>query len=183
MSKFWQKKYISKYTGEEIDAAIAKADTVPAVTAADAGSALVVDEEGKIVAGEAGVSFPVFELTDEEFGEVSVAFSTFLYGLTAASGLVYKDFTISTNASTVVPKLKAVVNSGKPFVQYKLPASFGGLSIFGSVGLNGFTTFTIPFAFPAPINKYIKISFGYVYAEDESFVTIAVSAQVITAAS
>ena len=52
MSKFWQKKYISKYTGKEIDDAIAKADTVPAVTAADAGSALVVDEDGKIVAGE-----------------------------------------------------------------------------------------------------------------------------------
>ena len=54
MSKFWQKKYISKYSGEEIDAAVAKADTVPAVTAADAGSALVVDEDGKIVAGAAG---------------------------------------------------------------------------------------------------------------------------------
>lgn len=54
MSKFWQKKYISKYTGAEIDAAVAKADTVPAVTAADEGKALVVDSEGKIVAGEAG---------------------------------------------------------------------------------------------------------------------------------
>lgn len=54
MSKFWQKKYVSKYTGAEIDAAVAKADTVPAVTAADAGSALVVDAEGKIVAGAAG---------------------------------------------------------------------------------------------------------------------------------
>lgn len=54
MSKFWQKKYTSKYTGAEIDAAVAKAGTVPAVTEADAGKALVVDEEGKIVAGEAG---------------------------------------------------------------------------------------------------------------------------------
>ena len=180
MSKFWQKKYISKYTGEEIDAAVGN---VPVVTSADAGKALVVDEEGKIVAGEAGVSFPVFELTDEEFGEVSVAFSTFLYGLTAASGLVYKDFTISTNAVTVVSKLKAVVDSGKPFVQYKLPASFGGVSIFGSVGLDGFSTFVIPFAFPAPINKYINISFGYIYAQDESYVTITVGAQVVTAAS
>lgn len=52
MSKFWQKKYISKYTGAEIDAAVAKADTVPAVTEADAGKALVVDAEGKIVAGQ-----------------------------------------------------------------------------------------------------------------------------------
>lgn len=51
---FWKKIFKSKYTGAEIDAAVAKADTVPAVTAADAGSALVVDEEGKIVAGAAG---------------------------------------------------------------------------------------------------------------------------------
>ena len=56
MSKFWQKKYISKYTGKEIDAAVAKAGNLPAVTSADAGKALVVDEEGKIVAGEAGGS-------------------------------------------------------------------------------------------------------------------------------
>lgn len=54
MSKFWQKKYTSKYTGAEIDAAVAQAGTVPAVTAADAGKALVVDAEGKIVAGAAG---------------------------------------------------------------------------------------------------------------------------------
>ena len=52
MSKFWQKKYTSKYTGAEIDAAVAKAGTVPAVTSADAGKALVVDSEGKIVAGQ-----------------------------------------------------------------------------------------------------------------------------------
>lgn len=62
MSKFWQKKYTSKYTGAEIDAAVGN---VPVVTAADAGKALVVDEEGKIVAGEAGggissVNFPAF---------------------------------------------------------------------------------------------------------------------------
>ena len=30
MSKFWQKKYTSKYTGAEIDAAVGKADTIPA---------------------------------------------------------------------------------------------------------------------------------------------------------
>lgn len=64
MSKFWQKKYISKYTGAEIDAAVAKADTVPAVTAYDAGKALVVNDEGKIVAGEAGGSLPVITLPE-----------------------------------------------------------------------------------------------------------------------
>ena len=50
---FWKKIFKSKYTGAEIDAAVAKAGTVPAVTSADAGKALVVDEEGKIVTGQA----------------------------------------------------------------------------------------------------------------------------------
>ena len=63
MSKFWQKKYTSKYTGAEIDAAVAKAGTVPAVTEADAGKALVVDEEGKIVAGEAGGGLKEYNYT------------------------------------------------------------------------------------------------------------------------
>lgn len=59
---FWKKFYKSKYTGAEIDAAVAKAGTVPAVSSADAGKALVVDSEGKIVAGEAGGS-DIFAIT------------------------------------------------------------------------------------------------------------------------
>lgn len=51
---FWKKIFKSKYTGREIDAAVAKAGTVPSVTTADEGKALVVDSEGKIVPGEAG---------------------------------------------------------------------------------------------------------------------------------
>ena len=54
MSKFWQKKYISKYTGAEIDAAVAAGSQIPEVTVEDAGMALVVNEEGKIVSGAAG---------------------------------------------------------------------------------------------------------------------------------
>ena len=50
MSKFWQKKYISKYTGEEIDAAVAAGSQVPEITVEDAGRILGVDAEGKIVA-------------------------------------------------------------------------------------------------------------------------------------
>lgn len=46
---FWKKFYKSKYTGAEIDAAVAKADTVPAVTVADAGKILGVNN-GQIVA-------------------------------------------------------------------------------------------------------------------------------------
>jgi hypothetical protein len=53
---FWKKIFKSKYTGAEIDAAVAKAGNLPAVTSADAGKALVVDEEGHIVTGEAGGS-------------------------------------------------------------------------------------------------------------------------------
>lgn len=52
MSKFWQKKYTSKYSGAEIDAAVSKADTVPAVTEANFGDALVVNSAGKIVPGK-----------------------------------------------------------------------------------------------------------------------------------
>lgn len=63
MSKFWQKKYTSKYTGAEIDAAVGN---VPVVTSADAGKALVVDEKGKIVAGESGGKIPIIELTADE---------------------------------------------------------------------------------------------------------------------
>lgn len=59
---FWKKFYKSKYTGAEIDAAVAKAGTVPAVTSADEGKALVVDSEGKIVPGEAGADIKFNEL-------------------------------------------------------------------------------------------------------------------------
>ena len=76
MSKFWQKKYISKYTGAEIDAAVGKADTVPAVTAADAGSALVVDEEGKIVTGEVGNAPGDYTITATELDSVAIALGT-----------------------------------------------------------------------------------------------------------
>ena len=50
MSKFWQKQYISKYTGAEIDAAVAAGSQVPEIDIEDAGKILAVDAEGKIVA-------------------------------------------------------------------------------------------------------------------------------------
>ena len=78
MSKFWQKKYISKYTGAEIDAAVAKAGTVPTVTEADAGKALVVDEEGKIVPGEAGGISSFQNITNEMITPIAINFSAFL---------------------------------------------------------------------------------------------------------
>jgi len=69
---FWKKIFKSKYTGAEIDAAVAKAGTVPAVTSADAGKALVVDSEGKIVPGAAGGGSDIFVFyvsEDETTGE------------------------------------------------------------------------------------------------------------------
>lgn len=60
---FWKKIFKSKYTGAEIDAAVAKAGTVPAVTSADEGKALVVDAEGKIVAGEVGGGLTEYDYT------------------------------------------------------------------------------------------------------------------------
>ena len=66
MSKFWQKKYISKYTGEEIDAAVAAGSQVPEITIEDAGTILGVDAEGKIVAK----TDPVPEVDAEDNGKI-----------------------------------------------------------------------------------------------------------------
>ena len=92
MAKFWQKKYTSKYTGREIDAAVAKAGNLPATTSADAGKALVVDAEGKIVAGAAGggissVNFPAFP------GSTGIGILTFISS--ATTSLKSKAFDVS----------------------------------------------------------------------------------------
>lgn len=94
MSKFWQKKYTSKYTGAEIDAAVGN---VPVVTAADAGKALVVDEEGKIVAGEAGGSMPVITLP--EF-PTDVGLQIALFLAAASTTYTSKVFEISDEEGT-----------------------------------------------------------------------------------
>lgn len=44
-----EKEYFSKYSGKEIDDAIGKADAIPAVTSADSGKVLGVNESGEIV--------------------------------------------------------------------------------------------------------------------------------------
>lgn len=180
MSKFWQKKYISKYSGAEIDAAVAKADTVPAVTVEDAGKALVVDEEGNIVSGSI---YPTFELSETEWSEVSTALGTFLYSLSAADGLVYKTFTIETNAATVIEKLKAVINSGALCVYDKLPSGYGGGILLGITSINGFVTLPITVRMPAPISKNILMSFEMAIGAGETSVAFRVTAQVVTAAS
>ena len=70
---FWKKIFKSKYTGREIDAAVAKAGNLPATTSADAGKALVVDEEGKVVTGSVGVEngYIFIDITSATAGTVN----------------------------------------------------------------------------------------------------------------
>ncbi len=116
MSKFWQKKYISKYTGAEIDAAVAKAGTVPTVTAADVGNALVVDAEGKIVAGEAGTTIPKITITQEELGTLIVNIGSFLAA--ANDTIKMKTFYIDdTQGVSIANKLKTILDSGIGYIE------------------------------------------------------------------
>lgn len=91
MSKFWQKKYISKYTGAEIDAAVAKAGDATQVVAnptlAGTEAALeglqVGDTKYKVDSGSGGAlvaTVTVDEHTetvsvDKTFNELSAAFA------------------------------------------------------------------------------------------------------------
>lgn len=110
MSKFWQKKYTSKYTGAEIDAAVAKAGTVPAVTEADAGKALVVDEEGKIVAGDN--TLPVIQFTQLELASILTDFMSFIIG--ATDKITYKQFVITGDVvSGLIDKIYSITKSSK----------------------------------------------------------------------
>ena len=104
---FWKKIFKSKYTGKEIDAAIAKAGTVPTVTSADAGKALVVDDEGKIVAGEAsggGGSFVdnSWLIGAEEDTEIGVNF--------------IKNFTNEAELNAYIEQIAGYYASGKRIV-------------------------------------------------------------------
>ena len=114
MSKFWQKKYISKYSGAEIDAAIAKADTVPAVTVEDAGSALVVDEEGKIVAGAAG-GRNVNTLSDTAETAIQLGIQDVLPTLISTGKSVYNYTVLNTDETsfTAVENIETSLAAGK----------------------------------------------------------------------
>lgn len=107
MSKFWQKKYISKYTGAEIDAAVAKAGSVPDVTSADAGKALVVDEEGKIVTGAVG-NIPIIEFTADELTVFLGAITPKLVNLTDTITMAGETLSASTtHVPEIYEKLKS----------------------------------------------------------------------------
>ena len=110
MAKFWQKKYTSRYTGAEIDAAVAKAGTVPAVTEADAGKALVVDDDGKIVTGSN--TLPVIQFTQLELLSILTDFMTHI--ISATDKLTVKQFTITGDVvAGLIEKVHTITESPK----------------------------------------------------------------------
>jgi hypothetical protein len=120
---FWKKIFKSKYTGAEIDAAVAKAGTVPAVTSADAGKALVVDDEGKIVAGEAGggnIFEVVFSFNEDEsiscnhtYNEIRAAIAD---NNTIIARTAYYEDSICNYFSVIIPgsEIKFIADYGEP---------------------------------------------------------------------
>ena len=113
---FWKKIFKSKYTGAEIDAAVAKAGTVPAVTSADEGKALVVDAEGNIVAGEAGTTIPKITITKEELGTLNVNIASFLAA--ANDTIKMKTFHIDDNQGvSIANKLKTILDNGIGYIE------------------------------------------------------------------
>ena len=129
MSKFWQKTYLSKYSGAEIDAAIAKADTVPAVTVEDAGSALVVDDEGKIVAGNpAGNAVFTDPVNFVSIISEATAVVTMRAGINNVGALPFRDLTTEYGNLQFIPKPKAVVNVDALTAQAILATGTGSFS-------------------------------------------------------
>lgn len=77
---FWKKIYKSRHTGAEIDAAVDKAGILPSVSGTDEGKVLMVDGEGKIVAGEASgggsaaeTMVPQQTVTLDNYGEATLS--------------------------------------------------------------------------------------------------------------
>lgn len=112
MSKFWQKKYISKYTGEEIDAAVAKAGDATKVTAnptlAGTESALeglqVGDTKYKI-----DNEIPTVTLATTDISSVLTGIIAFLVG--GNDTIQRKKFTLTSEESeSVRAKFESILN-------------------------------------------------------------------------
>ena len=118
MSKFWQKKYISKYTGAEIDAAVAAGSQVPEIDIEDAGKILAVDAEGKIVAKTDPV--PAVTVADagsalvvDGQGKIAVQ-EPFVINVTGT--VTAQGFSATTTATPA--QVKAAVLAGKSITLY-----------------------------------------------------------------
>ena len=171
MSKFWQKKYISKHTGAEIDAAVGN---VPVVTSADAGKALVVDEDGKIVAGEAGGSLPLITLPEFP-ATVGLALLTFLAGAT-------NDYTAKTfNISDIVEDLQTLFGNLERGAIFTLRPYDGTSSdMIGIIGAKSEGYFAISSTFLASKNAdtIVKVDFFIEVTENTADLTVGVIAGV-----
>lgn len=149
---FWKKFYKSKYTGAEIDAAVAKADTVPIVTEADAGKALVVDDEGKIVAGEAGGAMGSITILPEDIPTTMVNLSTFLSAIND-DGWHYKAFLLSdAEKTTLAPKFEAAYAVNKNIAKTYFVGNLPVLTTFSDSALLSRTDLW-SVNMPAPISK------------------------------
>ena len=69
MSKFWQKKYISKYTGEEIDAAVEAANGLPEIPEKSWPKFIIVSGDNKYALSNTGllVAEPTNEIESEYY--------------------------------------------------------------------------------------------------------------------
>lgn len=141
----------SKYTGAEIDAAVGKADTVPNVTAADAGKALVVDEEGKIVTGEAGAMGTITILL-EDIPTTMAALSTFMATIND-NIWHYKAFLLSdAEKATIKNKFEAAYAVNKNIAKTYFAGNLPVLTTFADSALEGRTDLW-SVNMPDPISK------------------------------
>ncbi len=125
---FWKKIFKSKYTGAEIDAAVAKAGTVPTVTSADEGKALVVDSEGKIVPGEAGANIEFNKIRSADKIALKIINAGDDDYIPGCTDVVYDEYVASIINKTLGPYTKnpsanfnTTVAGGNEAVRYDFP--------------------------------------------------------------
>ena len=125
MSKFWQKKYTSKYTGAEIDAAVAKAGDATKVTA----NPTLAGTEAALAGLQVGET------------KYKVDDNTFLVTVNVGDGA-------SVTADKTYAEIAAAQTAGKRVI-FKLDIIFFGVSVNGFTGsyLFASTGVTLTFVF------------------------------------
>lgn len=123
MAKFWQKKYTSKYTGAEIDAAVAKAGDATKVTA----NPTLAGTESALEGLQVGntkykvTEIPTIEITQTEIGSILLQMASDFND--ATGDFQYKIYEISdaSIAASLGAKIAAAYAKG----------SFANLSVYG----------------------------------------------------